>query len=207
MPRNPMLVAKLIPVQLAREACLHEQQYAFPPGRGTLNPLQNQLAIGRQRTRASKVSPRLAQEEALQLVCTCLRGCPGGVPPWHVVSFILSCQLKVDSLQSYSDMNVAGRLFTFTSCACDFDAAKAFSTRYRILLCPIACFNIASKVFVVLSAIYTSASRKVRVGPAWCPAFAVQIRMPLAEAKGCPPPPSSCALVIDPVLHELQTLT
>jgi len=104
-------------------------------------------------------------------------------------------------------MNVAGRLFTFTSCACDFDAAKAFSTRYRILLCPIACFNIASKVFVVLSAIYTSASRKVRVGPAWCPAFAVQIRMPLAEAKGCPPPPSLCALVIDPVLHELQTLT
>ena len=34
--------------------CLHDQQYAFRPGRGTLNPLQNLLAVVRQHTQANQ---------------------------------------------------------------------------------------------------------------------------------------------------------
>ena len=43
------LFAKLLSERIARVECLHDQQYAFRPGRGTLNPLQNLLAVVRQR--------------------------------------------------------------------------------------------------------------------------------------------------------------
>ena len=36
--------------------CLHDQQYAFRPGTGTLSPLQNLLAVVRQRTQANKAT-------------------------------------------------------------------------------------------------------------------------------------------------------
>ena len=36
--------------------CLHDQQYAFRPGRGTLNPLQNLVAVMRQWTQANKAT-------------------------------------------------------------------------------------------------------------------------------------------------------
>ena len=36
--------------------CLHDQQYAFPSGGGTLIPLQNLLAVVRQRTPADKAT-------------------------------------------------------------------------------------------------------------------------------------------------------
>ena len=39
------LFAKLLSERISRAVCLHDQQYAFRPGRGTLNPLHNLLAV------------------------------------------------------------------------------------------------------------------------------------------------------------------
>ena len=47
---------KLSMLIIARAVCLHDQQYAFRPGRGTLNPLQNLLAVVRRRTRANQAT-------------------------------------------------------------------------------------------------------------------------------------------------------
>ena len=47
------LFAKLISERIARAVRLHDQQFAFRSGRGTLNPLQNVLAAVRQRPQAN----------------------------------------------------------------------------------------------------------------------------------------------------------
>ena len=54
LPVVDKLFAKLLSERIARAVCLHDQQYAFCPGRGTRNPLQNLLAIVRQCTQANK---------------------------------------------------------------------------------------------------------------------------------------------------------
>ena len=58
LPVVGKLFAKLLSDRIARAVCLHDQQYAFRPGRGTLNPLQHLLAVVRQRTpgQANKVT-------------------------------------------------------------------------------------------------------------------------------------------------------
>ena len=48
--------AKLLSERIAHAVCLHDQQYAFRPGRGTLNPLQKLLAVVRQRTQAKQAT-------------------------------------------------------------------------------------------------------------------------------------------------------
>ena len=50
LPVVDKLFAKLLWERIERAVCLHDQLYAFHPGRGTLNPLQNLLAVVRQRT-------------------------------------------------------------------------------------------------------------------------------------------------------------
>ena len=50
------LFAKLLSESFARAVCLPGQQYAFRPGRGMLNPLQNLLAGVRQRTQANQTT-------------------------------------------------------------------------------------------------------------------------------------------------------
>ena len=52
LPMIDKLFAKLLSERIARVARVHDQQYAFRPGRGTLNPLHNLLAVVRQRTQA-----------------------------------------------------------------------------------------------------------------------------------------------------------
>ena len=52
LPVVPKLFAKLPSERIARAVCLNDKQYAFRPSRGTLNPLQNLLAVVRQRTQA-----------------------------------------------------------------------------------------------------------------------------------------------------------
>ena len=56
LPVVDKLFAKLLSERIARAVCLLDQQYAFRPGRGTLNPLQNLLAVVRQRTLPSKAA-------------------------------------------------------------------------------------------------------------------------------------------------------
>ena len=56
LPVVEELFAKLLSERIARAVCLHDQQYAFLPGRGTLNPLQNLLAVVWQRTQANKAT-------------------------------------------------------------------------------------------------------------------------------------------------------
>ena len=56
LPVVDKLFAKLLSEPIARAVCLHDQQYAFRPGRGTLNPLQNLLAVVRQRTQANRAT-------------------------------------------------------------------------------------------------------------------------------------------------------
>ena len=53
LPVVDKLFAKLLSQQIAHAVCLHDQDYAFRPGRGTLNLLQNLLAVVRQRTQAN----------------------------------------------------------------------------------------------------------------------------------------------------------
>ena len=48
LPVADKLFAMLLSERSARALCLHDQHYAFRPGRGTLNPLQNLLAVVRQ---------------------------------------------------------------------------------------------------------------------------------------------------------------
>ena len=54
LPVIDKLFAKLLSDRIARAVCLHDQQYAFPTGRGTLNPLQDLLAVVRRRTQANQ---------------------------------------------------------------------------------------------------------------------------------------------------------
>ena len=64
------LFAKLLLERIARAMCLHDQQYTLLPGRGTLNPLQNVLAVVREFTQAIKSSPRLTSPEVcLPFLC------------------------------------------------------------------------------------------------------------------------------------------
>ena len=56
LPVVDKLFAKLLSDRIARAVCLHDQQYAFRPGRGTLNPLQNLLAVVRRRTQANQAT-------------------------------------------------------------------------------------------------------------------------------------------------------
>ena len=56
LPVVNKLFAKPPSERIARAVCLHNQQYAFRPGRGMLNPLQNLLALVRQRTQANKAA-------------------------------------------------------------------------------------------------------------------------------------------------------
>ena len=56
LPVVDKLFAKLLSERIARAVCLHDQQYAFRPGRGTLSPLQNLLAVVQQRTHANKAT-------------------------------------------------------------------------------------------------------------------------------------------------------
>ena len=54
LPVIDKLFAKLLSKHIARAVCLHDQQYAFRPGRGTLNPLQNLLAVVWRQTQANQ---------------------------------------------------------------------------------------------------------------------------------------------------------
>ena len=56
LPIIDKLFAKLLSERISRVVCLQDQQYAFRPGRGTLNPLHNLLAAVRQRTLANKAT-------------------------------------------------------------------------------------------------------------------------------------------------------
>ena len=56
LPVIDKLFAKLLSERIARAVRLHDQQYAFRPGRGTLNPLQNLVAVMRQWTQANKAT-------------------------------------------------------------------------------------------------------------------------------------------------------
>ena len=56
LPVIDKLFAKLLSDRIARAVCLYDQQYAFRPGRGTLNPLQNLLAVVRRRTQANQAT-------------------------------------------------------------------------------------------------------------------------------------------------------
>ena len=52
LPMIDKLFAKLLSERIARVARMHARHYAFRPGRGTLNPLHNLLAVVRQRIQA-----------------------------------------------------------------------------------------------------------------------------------------------------------
>ena len=56
LPVVDKLFAKFLSERIARSVCLHDQQYAFCHGRGTLNPLQNLLAVVRRHTQANKAT-------------------------------------------------------------------------------------------------------------------------------------------------------
>ena len=56
LPVVDKLFAKLLSERTARAVCLHDQQYAFRPCIGMLNPLQNLLAVVRQRTQANQAT-------------------------------------------------------------------------------------------------------------------------------------------------------
>ena len=70
------LFAKLLSERIARAVCMHDQQDAFRPGRGTLNPLQNVLAVVRQRTRVGNVGN--LTHHVRRCACRC-RGGAGAV--------------------------------------------------------------------------------------------------------------------------------
>ena len=59
LPIIDKLFAKLLSERISHVVCLHDHQYAFRPGRGTLNPLHNLLAVVRQRTQANKSHVRV----------------------------------------------------------------------------------------------------------------------------------------------------
>ena len=56
LPIIDKLSAKLLSEWLSRVVCLHDQQHAFRPGRGTVNPLHNLLAVVRQRTQGKRTT-------------------------------------------------------------------------------------------------------------------------------------------------------
>ena len=56
LPIIDKLFAKLLSDRISRVVCLHDQKYAFRPGRGTLNSLHNLLAVVRQRNQAKKAT-------------------------------------------------------------------------------------------------------------------------------------------------------
>ena len=56
LPIIDKLFAKLLSERIASVVCQHDQQYAFQPGRGTLNPLHNLLAGVQLRTQAKNAT-------------------------------------------------------------------------------------------------------------------------------------------------------
>ena len=56
LPVIDKLFATLISARVIRAVSLHDHQYAFRPGRGTLNPLHNMLTVVRQRTAAGQLT-------------------------------------------------------------------------------------------------------------------------------------------------------